>query len=277
MIPKGSINIAQVRSIIAQTYLELVRVWTVNNGGEWLFNRVESAGVQVKTKFSRRCLKSRTDFLVKGGNAPESAALKAISGKKSYFESEEKDDILARIGLHKSRGLDNWHFRKYEYMLCLDRSVYETVMTLAKCCKERYGDMPSYANLSKIILLKDIKLKDAAANLSADDTTKLVENIKNGIKGFLEAELHWKRPPLSIVKGPFRTKQVALPNLKAELGPPEKEAKLSDISTRTDCRIRITDEKFDRQLFSITGRKKALSFASFLIREAFSEGHRSKT
>lgn len=85
----GSNNIAEVRSIIAQTYLKLIRVWTVNNSGEWLSNRVESAGVQVETKFSRRSLKSQSKFLLKGGIAPESAALKAISGKDSFFRSEE--------------------------------------------------------------------------------------------------------------------------------------------------------------------------------------------
>lgn len=92
-----SIDNIEVRSIIAQTYLELVRVWTVNNSGEWLFNRVESAGVQVETKFAKRCFKSQSEFLVKGGNAPESAALQAISGKKSYFRSEERKTISWRV------------------------------------------------------------------------------------------------------------------------------------------------------------------------------------
>lgn len=263
-------NIAEVRSIIAQTYLELVRVWTVNNTGEWLFNRVESAGVHVETKFSKRSLKSKSQsqFLVKGGNAPESAALKAISGKESYFRSDEKNDILARIAQHRSRGIDNWHFRKYEYMLCFDKSVYETLTTLAKCCKKRYGDMPSYANLSKIILLKDIRLHDAAANLNANETSKLVKSIKDGIKSFLDTEYHWKRPPLGIAHGPFRTKQIVLPRTDLKLSVAEKEAKLAEIFTRTECRIRVTDEKFDSQLLSITGRREALPFASSLLKEA---------
>ena len=265
---KGSINISTVRSIIAQTYLELVRVWTVNNSGEWLFNRVESAGVKVETKFSRRSLKTQPKSLVNGENAPESAALKAISGKESYFRSEEKNDILARIAQHRSRGIDNWHFRRYEYMLCFDLSVYDTLLTLAKCCKEKYGHLPSYANLSKVILIKDVRLNDAAANLNAKDTRKLVESIKDGIKSFLRAEYQWQRPALPIDGGPFRTKQIVLPRINMSLGPAEKEAKLDEISTKTDCRIRVTDEKFDSQLLSITGRREALPFASLLLKEA---------
>lgn len=263
-----SIDNMKVRSIIAQTYLELVRVWTVNNSGEWLFNRVESAGVQVETKFAKRCFKSQSNFLVKGGNPPESAALEAISGKKSYFGSEEKKDILARVAQHRSRGIDNWHFRKYEYMLCFDSSVYENVTTLAKYCKKKYGNSSSYANLSKIILIKDIRLKDSAANLDTDSTTKLVESIKDGIKGFLKREYHWKRPPLSITDGPFRTKQIVLLKVDMKLNPAEEKAKLDEISTKTDCRIRVTDERFESQLLSVTGSSKALPFALSLLREA---------
>ena len=263
-----SIDIIKVRSIIAQTYLELVRVWTVNNSGEWLFNRVESAGVQVETKFAKRCFKYQSNFLLKGGNPPESAALEAVSGKQSYFQSEEKKDILARVAQHRSRGIDNWHFRKYEYMLCFDRLIYENVRTLAKYCKERYGNSSSYANLSKIILIKDIRLKDSAANLDTDSTTKMVESIKDGITSFLKAEYFWKRPPLSITDGPFRTKQIVLLNVDVKLNPAEEEAKLDEISTKTDCRIRVTDERFDSQLLSVTGRSKALPSALSLLREA---------
>ncbi len=205
---------------------------------------------------------------MKGGNAPESAALKAISGKKSHFRSDEKGDILARIAQHRSRGIDNWHFRKYEYILCFDRSVYETVTTLAEYCKKRYGDLPSYANLSKVILIKDIRLNDAAANLDADNTTRLVESIKDGIKDFLEGEYHWTRPALSVTGCPFRTKQIVLLNSDVKLSPAEEEAKLSEIFTKTNCRIRVTDERFDSQLLSVTGRSEALPFASSLLREA---------
>ena len=256
-----------MRSIIAQTYLELVRVWTVNNSGEWLFNRVESAGVRIETKFSKRNWESQPKSLVKGGKPPEKAALKAISGKKSYFRSEEKNDILARIGQHRSRGIDNWHFRKYEYMLCFDKAAYETLNVLAKSCKEKYGDLPSYAKLARIVLVKDVKLKTAAAHLDANETEELVDSIKDGIKSFLNIQYSWQRPPKAIAGGKFRTKQIVLPNDGIKLSLDEKESKLNDIASKTGCRIRVTDEKFDGQLFSVTGPEEALSFTVSLIRK----------
>ena len=205
---------------------------------------------------------------MKGGNAPESAALRAIFDKESYFRSEEKNDIMARVAEHKSRGIDNWHFRKYEYMLCFDKHVYETLTTLAKCCKKRYGDMPSYANLSKIILLRDIRLKGAAADFSANDTSRLATSIKDGIKEFLDKEYHWKRPPLSVTDGPLRTKQIVLRSINVKRSLAENEFALNDIAAKTDCRIRVTDEKFDFQLISITGGKEALAYASSLVKKA---------
>lgn len=153
-------------------------------------------------------------------------------------------------------------------MLCFDKPVYETLTTLAKCCKKRYGDMPSYANLSKIILLKDVRLKDAAADLSANDASRLVKSIKDGIKDFLVKEYHWKRPLLSSTDGPFRTKQIVLPRTNMKHSPAKSEITLNDIATRTDCRIRVTDEKFDFQLISVTGGKESLAYASSLVRKA---------
>ena len=258
----------KVRSIIAQTYLEFVRIWTVNHSGQWLFKWVESAGIQVETKFARRASKSHSKSRVKGGNAPEKATLEAISGKDPFFRSEGKNDVLARVAQHRSRGIDNWHFKKYGYMLCFDKSVYETLVMLAKCCKEKYGDLPSSASLLKIILVKDIKLKTATADLDAGDTSKIVKGIKDGMKSFLNTEYNWQRPAGPIMDGPFRTKQIIRPNDDIKLSLDEKETKLNETASRTNCRIRVTDEKFDSQLFSVTGPKEALPFATSLLKEA---------
>ena len=124
-------------------------------------------------------------------------------------------------------------------MLCFNRSVYETVTALAKYCKKRYGDMPSHANFPKIVLIKDVKLKDAAVNLNVDDTSKLVKSIKNGIRSFLRTEYSWTRPSFPIGDSPFRTKQIMLLRINIKLDSVENEVKLNEVFTRIDCRIRI--------------------------------------
>ena len=127
---------------------------------------------------------------------------------------------------------------------------------LANCCKERYSHLPAYATLSKIILIKDVKLKTAAANLGASDTSKLVESIKGGIESFLNTEYNWQRSRLSVTDGSFRTKQIVLLTNDKKLSLDEKETKLNEIALRTDCTIRVTDEKFDGQLSPLLDAKK---------------------
>lgn len=60
-----------------------------------------------------------------------------------------------------------------------------------------------------------------------------------------------------------------LPNDDVKLGIDEQEVELNGIASRTGCRIRVTDEKFDGQLFSITGPKHALPVATSSLKEAF--------
>lgn len=77
-------------------------------------------------------------------------------------------------------------------MLCFDRSVYKTLAMLFDCRKERYGDLPSYTNLSKIILVKDVQLETDAAKSNTNDTGKLVERVKDGIESFLKTAYGWQ-------------------------------------------------------------------------------------
>ncbi|MCJ1291712.1 hypothetical protein MMC34_003257, partial [Xylographa carneopallida] len=107
-----------------------------------------------------------------------------------------------------------------------------------------------------IILIKDVKLKTAAANLGASDTSKLVESIKGGIESFLNTEYNWQRSRLSVTDGSFRTKQIVLLTNDKKLSLDEKETKLNEIALRTDCTIRVTDEKFDGQLSPLLDAKK---------------------
>ena len=55
--------------------------------------------------------------------------------------------------------------------------------------------------------------------------------------------------------------------INIKLDPAENEVKLNEVFTRTDRRIRVTYEKFDSQLLSITESKEALPFAASLLKE----------
>ena len=258
--------IIQVSSIIAQTYLELVRIWTVNTTGDWLFKRVESAGVQVATKFSQSCSKFLKRPFHPGGDTPENAAIEAIAGRDEYFKSTEKDDVLARIRTHRSRGIDDWHFRKYDYMLCFSKSAFDALQVLETQCWKKNAKNPSHATPAKVLLVCNLVLDGTVESLTKAQVKVLVDTIKSGLQDFLTKAYGWKRPQRSIVQGPFRTQQIVLPSTKIMgLEPDVVETKLHDIKNQTECRIRITHEKFGSQLFPITGRKEALPLAVSLL------------
>lgn len=259
-------NYNGVRSIIAQTYLEFVRVRTVNMTGDWLFNRVESAGVQIATRFSSKHLPGPLQL---GKETPHDATLRAIAGDGN-FRSSEKQDILTRIKGHRSRGIDEWHFRKYDYMLCFNKTAFDKLQVLAARWKEQHANDRSGATPARIILLSNLILQTSVENLGHKERQILVETIKASIRGFLTREFGWTTPQGRIVDGPFRTKQIILPPVKiTRLEPTERDAELHKIATRTECRIRITDAWFEKQLVSITGRQEALPLAVSLLKERF--------
>lgn len=133
---------------------------------------------------------------------------------------------------------------------------------------EAHADNPAYARLAKVLLVKDLPLEQHIDHFSSKETKRLVDDIKAGIKTFLEKQYHWVKPVgRSIDGGPLRTNQIVLEidEIKGQLS--NKEFKLTEISKRTGCRIRITDEKFGKELFSITGRKEVLPLATSMVME----------
>ncbi|MCJ1265971.1 hypothetical protein MMC22_005853 [Lobaria immixta] len=200
-------NYNGVRSIIAQAYLEFVRVRTVNMTGDWLFNPVESAGVQIATPFSSKHLPGPLQL---GKETPHDATLRAIAGDGD-FRASEKQDILTRIKGHRSRGIDEWHFRKYGYMLCFNKTAFDKLQVLAARWKEKHANDPLGATPARIILLSNLILQTSVEQLGQKDRQILVDTIKAGIRGFLTREFGWTTPQGRIVDGPFRTKQIVLP------------------------------------------------------------------
>lgn len=100
-------------STVAHAYLELVRAWTVNNGGPWLFHRVDSAGIDIDTAFRRGPGKLAEDTkLIPGGKPCSMLALNGLFEDGSYFRTDdhprEKQSIFERAGNTQT----SWHTRR---------------------------------------------------------------------------------------------------------------------------------------------------------------------
>jgi hypothetical protein len=124
-----------VQSILSQTYLELIRAWTANTTSRWLFDRVDSAGANISTMFTKQVLPN----LPIGSPITWEDTNKAIddlAGDSSYFWSanypHEKAIILERMRRHRCRGIEARHFSTYHYMISFSREVLETLRELKR-------------------------------------------------------------------------------------------------------------------------------------------------
>lgn len=93
------------RSIIAQAYMELLRSWTANVNGTWLFKRVDSAGINIKSHFRNTDGKLSSDtYRIDPGRRCHQGALDSLAGDKDYFASDdpprEKSAIFDRVRQH---------------------------------------------------------------------------------------------------------------------------------------------------------------------------------
>ncbi|KAI9762412.1 MAG: hypothetical protein M4579_000388 [Chaenotheca gracillima] len=209
----------------AQTYLELVRLWTANVTGEWLFNRVESAGCRVSSDLLKL---SGSTGIPAGepalGRERTNQAITDLAGTRSYFETKdapwEKSRVVDRMRQQKRQGLNAGDFSEYDFILCFCRRSYNTVNSLQAfdssnaggATKKTPGDKQGNEE-AKIIFL-DVATNDVPPNNSARPGTPLPYNsgidctaLKKVVQDFLFRELGWQRPPKKICSGPYRTLQ----------------------------------------------------------------------
>jgi hypothetical protein len=259
-----------VQSILSQTYLELIRAWTANTTSRWLFDRVDSAGANISTMFTKQVLPNlpiRSPITWEDTNK----AIDDLAGDSSYFWSEnyphEKAVILERMRKHRCRGIQARHFSTYHYMICFSRDVLGTLSELKSSWEI---DHQKYS-CTRILFLPDcIPRTDAWKKAEKPH----ISEIRELIKGFLKSEFGWKVPMevdkngkekrMGIAGGKERTLMLVLPErYRGHIKGKEKE-----LSDRTGVRVRLTLEGTEEkhQLVSLTGMRSKLAAAEALIK-----------
>jgi len=243
-------------------YLELVRIWTLNTSGRWLFDRVISAGTHISTGHNKPLLEKLSLPTRAGGDTVESGAIDAVAGR-TWHNSGEKTAIITRMRRHRKRGIDEWRFRHYEYMLCFDQSSFNVVHALKEACKKKHANNSADADLAKVRLIADLPMENTVGSLRKEEVDKLVENVKTSIKGFLRGEMQWTEPTQGIKNGPYRTVQIVLPTKKVM---PMLGGLLGEIKRKTECRIWVTYYQNDeKKLLTVTGQKDTVNVAISLL------------
>ena len=254
------------RSVIAQCYLELVRTWTANNTGHWLFDRAGSGGIWVNTDFSKVALKKYATKPFLHTHVPASdAAITALAGPSGYFASidgpKEKETILNRIRKHSSTGIRKGSFTTFDYILCFDKYTRTSLEELYGYA-QKLGSNGGPPFKAKIVMLRNVNQINSKA--TPDILIKTATQVKVAIQRFLKTELNWSRPSggLGMTGGPFRTKEIIVPEKKKEL----VMSKLNDIVKQSGCRIHVTiSHSLHGQLVSIIGPMEALPLATTLV------------
>lgn len=191
------------RSIMAQTYLELVRAWSANSGSRWLFRRLDSAGWKLDSNFRRGHGKLAADngSLTDSGKPCYKSAINALVADPKYFQTDDepnkREAILERVKQHKRRGIRADDFTRFNYILCFDSTCHKKLNLLAKLAQKA---RPSKKNKAKITLLDKCEHKKGHPE-------EIVKPLIDSLSKFLtnKVTFAWTRPSKFIAAGPSRT------------------------------------------------------------------------
>ncbi|KAI9788148.1 MAG: hypothetical protein M1816_007194 [Peltula sp. TS41687] len=250
-----------VPSMIAQTYLELVRAWTVNTTGRWLFDHVSSAGAWLQSDDAKHGAPRFNMPPETPGKWTQNTAITAVA--KTFYNSREKDEIVARMQQHKPRGLDKQDFMSYTYILCLDTDVLTSV-ELMKAYLEDTNPPVKGSLRARSVLITGLNWNAHMSDEHPHKLARMVFVTKLALERFLADELGWRRPTVSIWAGPSRTRQMPVAkHLLDTAGIDNGESEwIKGIRQKEGCEVRISDAESEKErLVSITGPKPALEKA----------------
>ena len=225
---------------VAHAYLELVRVWTANLGGPWIFARADWASLMVDTGFRRGPGKLADDKeLIPGGGSNNPWVLEALFKDRKYFQTDdypnEKQSILERMKAHKRRGIREDDFTQYDYILCSGEWTRAKLEKLSELAQTEHLSEP---NKSKILNIA--KPGTTVENQSAED---IIKGARNAVKDFLGSSLSWTRPAGPIAKGSNRTLFFHIKERKQRDALLSKQAEgLKRLESDAKCRIWVAWE-----------------------------------
>lgn len=225
-------------SKLAQTYFELLRLWSINNKSPWPFDRVESVGVRTNpvTDIDSRLamdLLASPDF--ESGDFPN-----------------EKDRLLSRIGVTRPVAFNREHLKQFDYVICFDERAYDAMK------KARSGQQTAPSNQCIVMRLGLDHL--AGWKLKNSEAEEAAQKIKSMVESFMKEMLGWKAPDRKLAGGQRRTLQVTVNNQITPHIIGKSGAKITALRKDTNCSIRVFDEGIgaDKSLILATGRVEDL-------------------
>ena len=258
-------------SLMAQCHLERLRTWTANNDGPWLFHRVDSAGLNIRTpwRVSSGGKLDDNDALLRNPDGTQiEVALRFIAEEPLFLKTIDRpfegNQIIDRIRTHCVQGLDAKVFAQYDYLVACDQRTFEALHTLSnRVLNQDWSSSRSKMMPPRICLL------ETAATQRNKDADMLASPIHWAIFDFARRELGWEVPTRGITDGGLRTSflQIQLEVQKHRVSGKQGE-NLRKIEERTECKLHVARQSPSYGwVVAIVGPKRRLWEAEALVKE----------
>ena len=181
--------------------------------------------------------------------------LRAFAADRKSFEGAEKDDVLARIGNRRIRGLNAEDFRDVDFILCFEKET----LALLKVLKTMAG-----ADAHGAMMPAKIHYVDISHDLNKSDQLMAA---KKELRLWATNNLGWRRPDDTHDKSVWNTKQVIIPEAGYRALLRSSEKRLESIKKVSGCDLHFSARMpGDTRMVSITGRKDKLHLAATKVR-----------
>ena len=252
------LNICTVRSILAQTYLEIMQLFgaiTSPSLGNWLFKRVDSAGIDIRARhvsFGMSIIQKGVDKLI------------SAYDPGTFTELSRVGELLKSQGSFPLTGND---LMTYQYVLS-----FEPYTFLINKLREDIGKQNPNVALAQIVTLEGCN-DISTVNCMQDEQNidKLIKSIKAAVKQFVAQPPFncstWMYTAVNYRVAQLITNDSSLKYLTPGSKEPLQESqKLREIENKTGCSVKITRRRGvqDGVLVSIIGPPERLKEASSL-------------
>ncbi|KAK0509501.1 hypothetical protein JMJ35_007895 [Cladonia borealis] len=252
-----------VRSVLAQTYLEMLRVFMAIQApypGRWLFKRVESASFDIEavhSSFATAATQAVNDYAV-----IQKGVYKLVSPyEQPPYKYTEISQVGQRMKSYRSFVFTKSDLTAYQYILS-----FEPYVNRIKKMREDVQKQNAEVALAQIVKLEGCENISTTVECMQDERNidKLIESIKAAVKQFVTPPpFNWSRPLPALVNYrmlQFFTNSASLRYVNPGIEEPlQGGPKLKEIEKKTGCSIKVTKYRREDQnciLISIIGHQE---------------------
>jgi hypothetical protein len=195
------------RSVIAQSYMLLVREWTTRTKNHWPLHRIDSAGIRItaRSAFAEqlKTLPLKTPITMSAGNVPASTLAVNALFDQPYFMYAYKPPMRSNATKRRSRGLPADLFSGYDHIFVFSREQRDILEALREWYRGTLSlEAKKASTRARIELLGEYGSHNKAEILAPNDGDEaaakkwgwVVGNVKTSCKAFLGERCGWVTP-----------------------------------------------------------------------------------